>query len=129
MDRLTNATVLVNNVAVAIVPNSLKFTEGLGEQTMDAASIGGGKVEQVFSEDVETAFGKVMFEIPATPDNIASAKAWKVRRNTNVVQIAGSNAEGNMTRSFTQAALLADYEVPISTEGNIPLEFSSNAPI
>jgi len=127
--QLSDAAVLVNDEVVAIVPNSLKFTEGFGEQQVRAASVGGGAVEQIFSNDVETALSKVMFDIHTTPDNVEMQKTWKANGNKNVVAIAGATDEGETTRTFTQAAMTNDPEIEIGTEGVINIEFMSNAAI
>jgi hypothetical protein len=129
MIQLTDAAVLVNNEVVGIMPNTLVFTEGLGEQNMRAVSIGDGKTEQVYARDLETAIAMVKFEVPTTPENIALARTWKANQNQNVVQIAGRTAEGQMTRTFSGAALLGDYEVQIGTETSIELEFKGNVSI
>ena len=127
--QLSDATVLVNDEVVAIIPNTLKFTEGLGEQNVRAASVGGGAVEQVYSNDVETALSKVMFDLPTTPTNVKLARTWKSNKNQNVVAIAGKTAEADLTRTFTQAAMTNDPEIEISSEGVINVEFMSNAAI
>lgn len=124
---LTTAELVINNQTFPIVPNSLKFTEGLGEQKMSAASVGGGKTIQVYEEDVETNFSKVMFEAHATVENIEKLRDYKTNRNANTIEISGSTPDGKrLTRAFTQAALLGDYEVGIGTEVRIPVEFSAN---
>ena len=129
MIQLTDAAVLVNNEVVGIMPNSLTYTEGLGEQSIRSVSIGEGKTEQIYARDLETAIAMVKFEIPTTPENIALAREWKGNENQNVVQIAGRTAEGQVTRTFSGAALLSDYEVPIGTETSIELEFKGNVSI
>jgi hypothetical protein len=127
--QLSNPTVSVNNDAVSIMPNSLTFTEGLGEQLTRAASGGGGNVEQIYSANVETNFSKISFDIPATTGNIALAKQWKVNTNQNLVQVTGRTPEGTVTRTFTQAALLNDYEVALGADTVISLEFTANPAI
>ncbi len=127
--QLSDAAVLVNDEVVAIVPNSLKFTEGFGEQNVRAASVGGGSVEQVYSRDLETALSQIMFDLHTTPANVKLARSWKSNANQNVVQIAGKTAEADMTRVFTQAAMTGDPEIEIGTEGVINIEFMSNAAI
>lgn len=124
--QLANALVTVNNVPVPIIPNSLVFTEGLGEQVIRAASVGGGQVQQIYSNNIESNFSKVNFEIPADIDSIASARQWKANGNQNVIQIAGETPEGTLTRTFTQAAILNDYDVSLGSETTIPVEFKSN---
>ncbi len=127
--QLSDAAVLVNDEVVAIVPNSLKYTEGFGEQNIRAASVGGGAVEQVYSQDLETALSKAMFDIHTTPSNVKLARSWKSNGNQNVVQIAGKTSEGTLTRTFTQAAMTGDPEIEIASEGVINIEFMSNAAI
>lgn len=129
MIQLTDATVLANNEAIGIVPNSLKYTEGLGEQSVRAASSGGGKVEQVYAADVESKFSTLKFELPSTPENIALARAWKVNNPLNVFQIVGSTSEGTVTRTFQRASVTPDYEVGIGSEENIEIEIKSDAAI
>ena len=124
--QLADLLVTVNNDPVAIIPNSLDYTEGLGEQKTRAASAGGGQTEQIYSNDIESNFSTIQFAIPATIENIKRARAWKANRNNNVIQLVGSNADGSFTRTFTQAAILNDYTVALGSETDIPVEFKSN---
>lgn len=129
MIQLTDATFVVNDEAVGIIPNSLKFTEGKGEQKARAVSVGEGKTEIVVANDLETAIGRVMVQLPVTVDAIKLALKWKNLTGQNVVQIAGKTLDGNVSRSYTQATLVNDYEVEVGTDTNIELEFHGNAPI
>jgi hypothetical protein len=124
--QLSNPTVLVNNVQVAVKPNSVVYDEGLGEQTIRAASTGGGSVEQVYSRNVETEFGMVKFEMASTIDNIKLQREWKVAQNQNLVQVFGRTADGDVSRTFTQAAVLNAIEVPLGSDADIAIEFKSN---
>lgn len=122
-EQLSNATILVNNVVVAIVPNSLTFTEGLGEQNLRAASAGGGETEQVYADNVEMKYSTVKFDIMPTIENISSARSWKKNKNANLIQVAGQTTDGRLSRTFANAMLMTDYEVPLSSDGNISLEW------
>lgn len=127
--QLTDATLVVNNEPVGIDPNSLKFTEGLGEQKIRVVSTGGGKVEQIYSRDLESNMSKISFTMPTTVDSVKLARQWKTNANRNVLQVAGSTPDGDVTRTFTGAALTNDYEVPIGSEGSIELQFMARAGI
>lgn len=127
--QIADATVTVNNDPVSVTPNSVVFTEGLGEQSIRAASSGGGQVEQVYSNNIESNFATVKFDMPATVENVERAREWKTNTNQNVVQIAGRTPEGRVTRTFTQAAILNDYEVPLGSETDISVEFKANPAI
>ena len=129
-EQQSDAVVNVNNESVGIVPNSLTFTEGLGEQKVLPVSDGGGRVAQVFANDLESAFASVKFSMRTTVENIALARSWKVSGNTNVVVVSGDDAEGNdFIRTFTQASVTSDYEVDISSDGVIEIEFMANSPV
>lgn len=128
---LANPTVVVNNVTIAVVPNSVKYTEGLGEQNMRAASSGGGSVEQVFSRNIENNFSMVSFSVFNSPANIATARVWKTNENQNVISISGTVTDNGVSstfsRSFTNAAILNNYEVNLGADTEIELEFQSDA--
>ena len=126
--QLSDAAVIANNEVVGIIANSLKYTEGFGEYKVRGVSMG-GKTEQVFSEDVESAMSKLDFELPTTVENIALVRQWKANKNQNVFQVAGSTPDGKITRTFTQAAVVNDPEVGIGSEASIPIEIMSNASI
>lgn len=129
MIQLSDATLIANNEPVGVVPNSIKYTEGFGEQKVRPMSVGGGQVEQILADDVESNVSKLMFSLPTTIDNIKLARRWKTNRNQNVFQIAGSTIDGNLTKTFTQAVITNDYEVAIGSEANIEIEVQSNTAI
>lgn len=125
--QLSNALVTVNNNPILHLPNTVMFTEGLGEQKMRPMVVGGGLVEIVYSEDRETNISKMSFEMPATIDLIEEARTWKLNKNQNLVQITGETSDGKtLTRSLSGAALLTDYEVNLGSETSINMEFMGN---
>lgn len=127
---LADPSVVINNEPVSVVPNSVKYTEGAGEQTMRAASTGGGGVQQVFSNNIETNFSKVMFSVYNDIDTIGDLRNWKKNSNQNVVVITGKTPDGKtLRRTFNQAAMLNDYEVALGADTTIDVEFSSNAAV
>jgi len=124
---LADASVTVNNDPVAIVPNSVAFTEGKGEQNMRAASAGGGSVEQIYSNNVETNFSMVKFSLHNTIQKIEDARDWKSNRNQNSVTITGKTPDGKtITRTFNQAAILNDYEINLGSDTDFEIEFKSS---
>lgn len=126
--QISDPSVLINNVAVAIVPNSCDFDEGFGEQDVKVQSAGGGQLQQVFANNVETNLGRVKFSLAATVANIALARQWKANQNRNVVTITAQVAEGTLTRTFTNAAICNNYAIPLSADGVIELEFKGDRP-
>lgn len=125
MIQITDATFVVNNEAVPTVPNTINFTEGLGEQTIKSASIGGGNVEPIYANDLNSNFSTIKVDVPSTVDMINLIRQWKLNRNNNVIQIIGETIDGTMTRTFSRAALTGNYEVSLGADGNISLEFKA----
>ncbi len=122
--------ILVNNEVVPIVPNSFEFDEGLGEQTIRAASAGGGSVEQVYSENVEMNFSEFKFQIYPDARSIELARQWKSNRNQNVVEVAGKAPDGtSIERTFQNASLPANYKVPLGADTDIELGWKSDAAV
>lgn len=127
--QLSDATLIANNEVVGVVANSIKYTEGFGENKVRSMSVGGGATEQVFANDVETNVSKLMFSLPTTVANIELVRQWLANQNRNVFQIAGSTQDGDVTRTFTQATVVNDPEVGIGSEANIEVEVQANAAI
>jgi len=126
--QISDAGVVVNNVGVNIVPNSLSFDEGFGEQSVLVQSAGNGKLSTVYSNDVETSVGMVKFSMRSTVDNIALARKWKSNGNRNAVAVIAQTADGSLTRNFSGMALVSNYEVQLSADGVLDLEFRGNRP-
>lgn len=125
---ISDPSIVVNNIPISIVPGSVKFNEGKGEQKMRAASTGGGNVEQVYSDDVSTHFSMVKFSLHNDIESIESAKTWKTNKNNNVILLSGKNPSGkSITRTFGNAALLSNYEVELGSDSSFDVEFTSNA--
>jgi hypothetical protein len=118
---LVNPSVEVNNVSVGILPNSIVYDEGLGEQVVRVFSAGGGNVQTAFANNVETNLGMVKFSLIPTSYNVNLVRGWKTNGNNNVVTLS----DNEFTRTFRQAALTNRYEVGISVDGQIDVEFTT----
>ena len=130
MSQLADAVVMVNDSIVQLVPDSLEMDEGLGEQKALPQSEGGGKVTQLFSNDLTTNFATISWQMRTTVDHVEQILEWKQNANRNVVNIAAEDSDGkDLTRVFTQALLGGNYKIQIQSEGVVDIEFMANAPI
>ena len=129
MQQLSAPTVVVNNTVVAIEPNSCAYTEGFGEQSARTASAGGGSVETVYSNDVATNLSMVKFTLASTIPNIKLAREWKANGNENVVSLSAENTDGDFNRSVSEAGVTNDFEVALSADGVLEIEFHGKAAI
>lgn len=130
-DKVISApSISVNDSPVAIVPNSFSYTEGKGEQTVRVVSTGGGAVEQVYSQNVESNLSNVKFTMLPTLANIDLARQWKTNENQNVLVVTGKDGNGNtFDRTFQNAGLINDTEIQLGSETVIELEFLSDAAV
>lgn len=125
---LTNPQLEVNGLSVEIVPNSLVFDEGLGEQTVKAQSAGGGAASSVFFGNAETLISMLKFEVYVTDKKIDLALIWKTNENFNILTWTGGR-NSNTQRALKNAALTNNYEVEMKNEGVMSLEFHGEAAI
>lgn len=130
MIPIANPQVTVNNEPWVVVPNSVSYTEGKGEQNFRAGSVGGGQVVPVITNNVDTNFSNFKLSIYPDPEYINRARQVKVNGSRNVVSISGTNADGKtLRRTFNQAIITNDYEIPLGADTVIELEFKSQAAV
>lgn len=121
MAALAVPALIINNVLFPYKPNTIVFTEGLGEYKIRVASAGGSKTEIVFTKNVETMRSMLKGTFYTTKENVEEARKLKLNEDTNVVQIA----EKGFSRTFNRATVINNYEIPIGFEGEVELEFES----
>lgn len=127
---ISNPSIVINNIPVGVVPNSVTMNEGLGEYNYRAQSAGGSNRQGVFSINVEGSLPWVKFSLFPTPENIENAKNWKNNFNQNAITLTGTLPNGlNFSRSFNSAALVNNYEVALSFDGTFELNFVAESAI
>lgn len=121
---LTTPSVIVNNEAIAIVPDSLTYKAGFGETTMRAQSGGGGNVQMVKSTNAETKKSMVKFSLLPTKENNDYVDTWQDagKADGNGVEIS----DGSFTASFRNMYIVSDPERNLSSDGAIELEFEGS---
>lgn len=124
--KISNPSLVMNNLAIAIVPNSFTYTEGLGEQDVVVQSAGGGSIQTVFSDNVEMRYSDIKFDMQNTQENIDLIRTWKINENTN--GLTGTDKDG-WSRTFNSVVLTSNYEVTLGSDTVISLEFKSDPAI
>lgn len=120
-------SVVINNLPVGIVPNSLNFTEGLGEQSMRTQSAGGGSVDVVYSLNAESLMSQVNFSLINTAANADLVRGWKTNLNLNAISIIDQYS--GFTRNFANMAVTNNYTVELGADGVIAIEFKGDAAV
>jgi len=117
--KIVDPQVVINNDAVKVVPNSVSYTEGFGEQKSEVQSAGGGVTEKVDSQNVETALSTVKMSFFPTLANIELARSLKAGE---AAVIAITDGEG-FSRTFICATLNNDPDINLGSDEQIDLEF------
>lgn len=118
LKTLSNPTVEVNDVTIAIVPNSLSYKNGSGDKKVFTQSSGGNGVQIVITEDAETKKSMVKFKLYNTAANIQLTKDWGVLFSNTI-----SISEDQISESFQDMVIVTEPEKNIGADGDLELEF------
>lgn len=113
---ISDPRIVVNDVLLMIVPNSFSYTEGLGEQDVVVQSAG------------ERRYSYIKFGVMNTVENIELLRSWKINKKSMTGTALGT-ADDGWKRTFNNAAIINDYEVPLGLVGEISLELVSDPAI
>jgi len=119
----SNPSITVNNVTIAIQPDSFEFTPGKGVQVVRAMSAGGGIIIPVATEDVKSQVGKMKYGIAVTQANRQYFSNWKDNIGLNVIIATDENGNqcvGNNMSCTTEEAWKA------SADGWLEVEFQGS---
>lgn len=119
---ISTPTVVVDGIVLAIVPNSLSFTEGFGEQDVKVQSSGGGQVQPIITRDVSTALSRVQMQVVNTAANIDQLRTIKSAVDSFHV-VAFFDDRVGFIRTVQQAIMTSDYEVGLGADTPISIEF------
>ena len=116
---LANPTVEINDVAIAIKPNSLKLKSGKGDINIRPQSAGGNSIQIVKTDNAETKKGMVTFSLFNTKQNIDAVKSWQDSEDGNTIQLS----EGDFIQSFRQMFVMTDPEISLGADGELEIVF------
>src|SRR6056297_3204259 len=111
--------VIVNNETIPIVPNSLEYDGGEAEINVRTVSGGGGNVQTVHTQDAETAYSEVKFEMTLTTDVDGKISEWKEKINGNVISFVQKVGAENVKRSFRGMSLQNKPKRTASADGTV----------
>ena len=124
--QLNDLVIRVNNEQIFYMPETLVFSNGLGENKKRFITSGGGLGETNTAKDLTTRIGKVKFSLPATTESEELKTQWQTNLEGNSVQLigpAGSNFKGKV---FSNATVVNDPETNATTDGTIDVEFETD---
>lgn len=119
--QLSTPTVIINDVIIPIMPNSLK-TDIPIEGKVTPTSAGGAAVDIVVGVDTASMKGKVQFDIAATAQNRDRVKAWKQL----LLDSIGSSilvVDQGSQEAYVKMYLVNHVELTHTADGKIPLHW------
>ena len=116
---LATPSIVVNDIVINYVPNSLKYTEGRGEQSVRTQAAGGNSVSFVYSQNAGTKFSSVKFDMYSSDANIALALGWKDNGFNNTISFVSDD----FSRNMSNCAVVNDYEITLGLDGTFSLEW------
>lgn len=120
---LSVPSLVINNVTIPIVPNSLKYDGGEGEINVRTASAGGEQVDIITTVNAENKIGMVMFDVFTTTDLDTKIADWKTRIGANTVQFNQNIGGLPNARSFDNMSITDGVERDASADGVTSIKF------
>lgn len=122
--QIVEAELNASGITLPVVPNSIEYNPGTGEQSVRVASSGNGSVSQVFSNNVEMNKGVVKARMYGDPASITTVETLKSLRNNITLTLSQKLDNGKLfTKTFNNMALINNYTVQLQADGEIDLEF------
>ena len=122
---LSDPSVVINNVAVRIMPNTLVTDDGFGERNVRTQSGGNGDIEHVVTQNAETKFSIFNFSLLTTNENIALVRDWLNRFDQNTC----SAIFADNSRTVTGAVIVNKPEIAFGNDTSIAIEFQGAAAV
>ena len=116
---LSNPTIEVNDVIIAIIPNSCSFKSGTGDKKVKPQSSGGDAISVVITEDAETKMSMVKFKLYNTTTNLQVKKDWSVLNGSTI-----GLSEGDFSESFTDMVIITEPEIAVGADGELEVEWN-----
>jgi len=118
-DQLGAPTIQINNVTVAVKPNSVSYTKGYGDKNFRSESTGGDEVDVIMTEDAETkkSMFKATFIMKKSLD--ATLDAWQDNGNANSILMS----QGDFSIPFRKMGVVGDPERNTGADGEVEVEF------
>ena len=102
--RISTPSVLLNDIPFAVVNDSVEYTPGFGERTVEGASAGGGVIVNVIGEDATNAFGMLKFSVHTTLENHEILVRLMESKNNGKISVKLTATNTSTGETFTRAA-------------------------
>ena len=121
-EQISDPEIVVNDITVFVVPNSVSYKSGKGEKSVKVQSAGNGNTVPVPSQNVETKKGMIKFSVFSTVQAIALKEQWQNSVGGNVIEL------GSVNKTMNRGTMINDPEINLTDDGTVELEFEGSPP-
>jgi len=125
---ISTPAVIIDNVAIGIVPDSFEYTPGHGKQMVRVVSAGGGSISTVVSDDVKTHLSTSKFKVYPRGIDIDLIDTWKANPGQHVLSVIDP-VTGAFSKTFNEATCTNDPDIKLSADGVVEIEWMSLPPV
>ena len=116
-EQISDPEIVVNDITVFVVPNSVSYKSGKGEKSVKVQSAGNGNVSVVPSTNVETKKGAIKFSVYSTSQAILLKEQWQNSVGGNVIEL------GSVNKTMNRSTMTNDPDINLQDDGTVELEF------
>ncbi|MCP4552343.1 MAG: hypothetical protein GY834_09945 [Bacteroidetes bacterium] len=116
---MSNPTVEVNDIVIAILPNSLSYRLGKGNKNVRSQSSGGEAIDVIITEDATTKVSMCKFSLITTIENTDAFNSWVTKSDYNTITLS----QGSYNVAFSKMAVITEPDTVTGADGVIEIEF------
>lgn len=120
-ESISNSTIEVNDVPIAVLGNSVLFKSGAGDKTVRSVTAGGSSIKTVVSEDAETKKSMFQFSVVNNVGSIDLIQEWQAN-GFNTIR----HSSPYFVRNFTNMHVITDPEIGGGADGSGQVTFEGD---
>ena len=115
--QISDPELVVNDITVFVVPNSVSYKSGKGDRSVRTQSSGNGNVQPVISKNVEQFKGMIKFSVYSTAESIKLVGQWQNNDGGNVIEL------GSVNKTMNRSTMIEDPEINLTDDGAVEVTF------
>ncbi len=125
---ISDPQVTVNDDLWLVKANNFTVIKGEGENSVTGLSSGGAQNAISISQNTETKFSQIKFEVPSDTTHITKVGIAKQRFNANTVQVSGRDRKTGEQIVFvmSNAVITNNPEINLVQDGSISIEWAGD---
>jgi hypothetical protein len=125
---ISDPVLIIDDVTIKHVPNSLSLKVGFGDIKVRPESAGGGVFDNVITRDGSTATSSLTFKIYPTSANINNILAIQENYGKSTVLIVDFQ-DSNVSWTISGASIITDPTLNLNADDGIEVEMKGNTAV